>query len=419
MTESESQGGAPPEPPKSAPPELRPRRRWGWPVLVVVVVAAVAAAWLGLVRGWITSPDALAGLEARVSGLESGLFVAESQRAELRAEFTSAAAGAADLLSRLDAVEAMAADAAAAARGAAPLAAAEALEAALAALAVRVQGFAGNLSAGLAALEQIDGRIAAIEGAASAGGVDGAGLVGAEVARRVAELERAVAALEGAPPPPAPGAELEPLSAALVQLDARLSALEKGVSAIAAARGAAQGGSGALVVAASQLREALRTSAPFAAELDDLGEVARATGVGDPELLAAVSSLSSFAATGVPTVEELRRRFATVAGDVVAASAAPQQDGWAGVLWERALSVVRLRRTGEIPGEDSEARVARAEVRLAEGDLAAAVAEAEGLEGSAADAAAAWLTTARDRMAADAAAAVFAARALALLSASP
>ena len=423
MTESDSESaqeaapeGTPPEQPEQSEPPRK--RRWGL-VVAAVVVAGGLGIWFGFVRGWITSPDTLADLESRIAGLESGLFIAESGRGDLRAELTAAAADAADLLSRLDAIEALAAEASAAAQGAAPLAAAESLQVALVDLAGRLQGFAANLSAALAALEQFDGRIAALEAAASVGAAaEGAGLAVAEMTRRVAELERAFAALEVPAPAAAAPAGVERFAAALAQLDARLSALENGVGALGAGP-AAQRNAAALVAAAGQLREALRSAAPFSPELDALREVARAHGAADAELLAAASSLSSFAAAGVATVEELARRFATVAGDVVAATGGPRPDGWAGALWERALSLVRLRRTGEVPGEDSEARVARAELRIAAGDLAAAVAEIEGLEGPAADAAAAWLADARDRLAADAAAERIASRALALLSASP
>ena len=50
---------------------------------------------------------------------------------------------------------------------------------------------------------------------------------------------------------------------------------------------------------------------------------------------------------------------------------------------------------------DAGARVARAEVRLSQGDLAAAVTELEGLKGPAAATAGPWLADARARLAVD------------------
>jgi hypothetical protein len=63
--------------------------------------------------------------------------------------------------------------------------------------------------------------------------------------------------------------------------------------------------------------------------------------------------------------------------------------------------------------------VARAEAALEQGNLAAAVAELEGLEGAAADAAAPWLAEARARLAAQAALAALQDRATHLLSEAP
>jgi len=60
-----------------------------------------------------------------------------------------------------------------------------------------------------------------------------------------------------------------------------------------------------------------------------------------------------------------------------------------------------VRPVGEVAGDDAGARVARAEVRLSQNDLAAAVKELEGLSGPPADAAAPWLGDARARASVD------------------
>jgi hypothetical protein len=66
------------------------------------------------------------------------------------------------------------------------------------------------------------------------------------------------------------------------------------------------------------------------------------------------------------------------------------------------MGLVTVRSVGaDAEGSDADARVARAEARLADGDLAGAVAEIEGLEGPAAEAAAGWLERARARLAAE------------------
>ena len=68
------------------------------------------------------------------------------------------------------------------------------------------------------------------------------------------------------------------------------------------------------------------------------------------------------------------------------------------------MRLVTVRPVGaDAEGDDAAARVARAEAKLAAGDLAGAVAELEGLEGAAAEAAAPWLAQARARLAAESA----------------
>jgi hypothetical protein len=82
--------------------------------------------------------------------------------------------------------------------------------------------------------------------------------------------------------------------------------------------------------------------------------------------------------------------------------------------WARLRSVVTVRPVGgDVAGDSPEARLARAEARLDEGDLASAVGELEGLQGTAAEAAAPWLAGARARAAADEAIARLRERALA------
>ena len=66
------------------------------------------------------------------------------------------------------------------------------------------------------------------------------------------------------------------------------------------------------------------------------------------------------------------------------------------------MRLVTIRPVGaDAEGDHAAARVARAEARLADGDLAGAVAELEGLEGAPAAAAAPWLEQARTRLAAE------------------
>jgi uroporphyrinogen-III synthase len=224
---------------------------------------------------------------------------------------------------------------------------------------------------------------------------------------RIEDLEKAVAGVERglaelrAAPAAEPGPEAEAAeraaqenAALLAELGARLEALESG----ARAEAAAAPGREALLVAVGQLREALRGSGPFAAEL----EVVDSLGAGQPEVERAVAEISPFAARGVATEEELKARFAAVAGAVVRASAAPEDATLTEEVLSRAAALVTVRRTGaDVPGDSPEAVAARAEARLGAGDLAGAVAELETLTGPPAAAAETWLDDARARLQAE------------------
>ena len=67
-------------------------------------------------------------------------------------------------------------------------------------------------------------------------------------------------------------------------------------------------------------------------------------------------------------------------------------------IWAEISSLILVRRTGDIEGEDLEARLARAEVRLGEGDLAAAVAEIGAIKDAARTPLEDWLADARTRL---------------------
>jgi uroporphyrinogen-III synthase len=81
------------------------------------------------------------------------------------------------------------------------------------------------------------------------------------------------------------------------------------------------------------------------------------------------------------------------------------------------MRLVTVRPVGDdVRGDTAEARVARAEAALDKGDLAAAVAELDQLEGRPAEAAADWLSRAKARLGADQAVAGLRAQATDLLS---
>ena len=254
-------------------------------------------------------------------------------------------------------------------------------------------------------------RIAELE-AAGAGGVDAAPLD--ELRRRLAAAESAITDLRRAPPVEVAAAA--EVAAAEARLNRALRAAEDRIAeletAMAAATAGGAGARGAVVLAVGQLQSRLRTSGEFTAALAAARAVAG--DVADPELHALLADLQPHAG-GVATLDELARSFAAIAGAVAVTEDAGE--GWVAELWGRVRGAVSIRRTGEVPGDDPEARVARAEARLQQHDLAAAVAELDGLEIEAPELAP-WLADARARLAADSVVERLGARALAVVAGS-
>jgi uroporphyrinogen-III synthase len=239
--------------------------------------------------------------------------------------------------------------------------------------------------------------------------------------QKIAALETRMAALQAQPEAPsaaADTAQIDKLSNENAQLrnelgalKAQLDALDRAISARADDAGAV-----AFVLAVGNLGSALSTARPFAAELSAVSELA----AGDPALSASVreatAPLAARAASGVPTLLELRARFPETARAIVDAAKQQEQPAveqtearewydtpleWLASAGEFVTSQVSVRPVGDVPGDEPGARVARAEVRLSENALDAAVAELEGLTGAAAAAAGAWLDDARARLAAE------------------
>lgn len=255
------------------------------------------------------------------------------------------------------------------------------------------------------------------------------------LAEKVAALNQRVGALE-ARLERTPAPDLTPLAARLDGVEARLAtaaaddgaaaavaalaervdaltaAVEGRVAALEAQAAASQAARPAMLLAVGQLRAALRGSGPYRAELATLATVA-----GDDAGIASVlAALEARADGGVPTLGLLRARFAAVAGAVVGAAIVADEGTWVDHTVARLARLVTVRRVGDVAGDAPDAVVARAEARLAAGDLAAAVAEVERLAGASAEAAAAWLADARARLAAERTLAALDARVLAALA---
>ncbi|MCH2396098.1 uroporphyrinogen-III synthase [Oceanibaculum sp.] len=172
-----------------------------------------------------------------------------------------------------------------------------------------------------------------------------------------------------------------------------LGALKQSLSEIEAGAGQRE----ALVLAAAQLAGPLQQGLPYEIELAALQRTADA----DPLVVEIAAQLKPRAGAGVPTLATLRQRFPDVAGAAVRAARVGESDSVVGQTLNRIAGLVSLRRIGSVEGETPEARIARAEAAVSAGDLAAAIAELDGLPADAAAVVADWRADAEARLAAD------------------
>lgn len=270
----------------------------------------------------------------------------------------------------------------------------EALEEQVVRAAAAVAELEGERDVPTGALGSLADRVAALERALSEF-QERLGEAGPEPGPVVAALADRVAALEQTVRAPVPAEARD--EAADAGLEAGLRQLSRELADLRAGAAASRSGP-ALVLAVGQMREALRTSEPFAEEL----EAVQALAADDPAVAEALAAFPGRAEAGIPTAAELAARFDGVAGAVVRAAAAAGDGGWVEQALAGLASVVTVRPTGEeVGGTGPGAAVARAEARLAAGDLDGAVAALASLRGPAAAAAADWLDGARARLAAE------------------
>ncbi|CCF21229.1 conserved protein of unknown function [Pseudorhizobium banfieldiae] len=162
-------------------------------------------------------------------------------------------------------------------------------------------------------------------------------------------------------------------SARLDELQGRLDTAEAKLNEPGAEEAAAR------AIAAAALKAAVDRGGAFAGELDTFAAVTP-----DPQV---ADQLRSYAEDGVPTHAQLVERFASAREAILDAVSAPQEgQGITSRLMSSALSVVKVRRTGDTQGDNPEAIVSRMENALQSGDLSAAATEWNALPQEAKDA---------------------------------
>ena len=226
-----------------------------------------------------------------------------------------------------------------------------------------------------AAIDQLRQQVAALQTAkppadltARIAALEKNGGGNAELAQQVESLQRDLAAAKSA------SAAIGDNSAKLGQ---RMQALEQRITQPGREQAIAR------ALAAAGLKAATDRGGSFKAELDTFASVA----TDDP----AASKLQAYADKGVPTRADLVRRFPAAANAMIDAIHQPAaEEGIAARLMSSAMRVVKVRPVGDVDGDTPEARVARMEERIKNGDLKAAAAEFNGLPDAAKQAASAY-----------------------------
>ncbi|MES1151757.1 MAG: mitofilin family membrane protein, partial [Dongia sp.] len=178
----------------------------------------------------------------------------------------------------------------------------------------------------------------------------------------------------------------------------------------------------AVVLALGSLRGALAADKPYAAGLKAVDLLTGDDADLKSKLAPAIDPLRPLAEKGAPTLAQLQAGFpaeqiAEAANAEATAGAVGADQGWSERLINRLSQAVTVRPVGaDVEGDGPLAKLARGEAKLKSGDLAGAVAETEGLDGRAAQAAAPWLAQAKARLAEDQAGAALDAVSTALMA---
>lgn len=248
----------------------------------------------------------------------------------------------------------------------------------------------------------------------------------------IAELRGRIEALESRPataaaPQPSPETEKEvaALTREIAALRTSLNALDQTVAtqrdqakALSDAVGARSSGeqkamaaarASALIGVAARLSNAIDAGVPFAGELSLLGPL----GAGDAKVTEIAASLQPLAQTGVASRAALEAEFPAVAKTALADDLA--DDSYGERLLGKLKGLVSLRRVGDVPGDTTEAKLARAETALHAGDVAKAVELVKSLPPLTNKATAEWLTRAEAHLAAKRSVDQLAAQAVTLL----
>jgi hypothetical protein len=145
-----------------------------------------------------------------------------------------------------------------------------------------------------------------------------------------------------------------------------------------------------VAIVAAALRSAVESNHPFPAEL----AAARSLGLDET----ALASLEPFAATGLPTRNELFRGLSALVPELRRASAPSGRDlGYLDRLQASAVKMLNIRPVRDEPGDDAATVIGRIEFKMMRQDIEAVAAEMDKLPAPARELAQPWLTKALAR----------------------
>lgn len=187
--------------------------------------------------------------------------------------------------------------------------------------------------------------------------------------------------------------KVEAVAAEVSPLAGRLSKLEDDLSGVLSRETNAQADARktALAVALSNLKRVVERGEAYDKELEVVAKLSPAG--------LSFDKLQNYSTVGVEPPTKLERSFSAAARSAIDADAAPKDASLVSSFLANARSVVRVRRTGDVPGDSTEAVIARMEMRVKEGNLSAALKEGQGLKGLAREAADPWLSRVSARLA--------------------
>lgn len=281
-----------------------------------------------------------------------------------------------------------------------------------------LSGWLGAPPEGEAALDSIEGRIAALEGNVPqnntaidtlrrrVGVLENAPLpvaVDDGLARRMAKLELDMLSLEGVPGRVGLDRELaEEAERLRADLDALIGRVDtygvqiEDLLARPASRGPDAGV--AFFMAIGELRRQIESGAPYAPALTQAADLVAVDTEAAANSAGALSTLSEYADAGTATLQVLKESLAPAADAAIAASPPGEDRAWWQQVWGKLKGLVKVRRVGDAPGYTPVAISARAAARLEEGDIEGAAREMKSLEDLAPEAAA-WASAAEAHMA--------------------